>query len=470
MTSSLPLLRTLVDIISSGVKDIEDTCARKNLEFPGLDGAFEGTQDIEATKDVPEVAQAICTIVAAASHLTALVQPAQTSMMAAIMQFNVSAALFTAEALSVTEILRDVGNTASGMNVVDIASRAGTSPKKLAHVLRLLATEHIYMEVAPDVFANNRISSLLDSGKPLSEVLDPPMPVMVQGLYVLSQYTRPRDLRDYDSNSCESAKLSTHMPVYMSTPSFAFSDDLNKTLFNMVNKTELTFFEYLGLLENAHIRQRFGIAMGTQGTLTMNGFDWHSVPESAIVVDVGGGVGRASLPIARTCPGLTIKVQDLPNIENDMHNFWKAEYPEALRTGRVEFQVQDFFGTQRVQGADVYLLRSILHDWSDAYCARILNRLREAARPRSKLVVIDAVLSYAVQSDGGVLLANHGHANFTGHAYSVHMMSMFNGQERTLPEFERLFEESGWRLESVKRPDMSYQSFIVAVPSDVPMN
>ncbi len=86
MTSSLPLLRTLVDIISSGVKDIEDTCARKNLEFPGLDGAFEGTQDIEATKDVPEVAQAICTIVAAASHLTALVQPAQTSMMAAIMQ------------------------------------------------------------------------------------------------------------------------------------------------------------------------------------------------------------------------------------------------------------------------------------------------------------------------------------------------------------------------------------------------
>ncbi len=83
--------------------------------------------------------------------------------------------------------------------------------------------------------------------------------------------------------------------------------------------------------------------------------------------------------------------------------------------------VQDFFGTQHVQGADVYLLRSILHDGSDIYCAEILNRLREAARPRSKLVVVDAVLSYAVQSDDGVLLANHGHANFTGHAYSVHV-------------------------------------------------
>ncbi len=32
-------------------------------------------------------------------------------------QFNVSAALFTAEALSVTEILRDVGNTASVLSL-----------------------------------------------------------------------------------------------------------------------------------------------------------------------------------------------------------------------------------------------------------------------------------------------------------------------------------------------------------------
>ncbi|KAF9032715.1 O-methyltransferase [Hymenopellis radicata] len=459
MTSSLPILRTLADLISSGVRDIEDTCARKNLRFPGLDGTFEGTQDMEAAKDVPEIAQAICTIVAAASHLTALVQPVQTSMMAAIMQYNISAALFTAEALSVTEILRDVGN--AGMNVVDIASRAGTSPKKLAHVLRLLATEHIYKEVAPDVFANNRISSLLDSGKPLSEVLDPskdkytapcsPMPVMVQGM-------------------CETAKFTTYLPQYMSIPAFAFADDQNKTLFNMVNKTELSFFEYLGLPENAHIRQRFGIAMGNQGTPLMDGFDWPSLPDNAVVVDVGGGVGRASLSIARTCPKLSIKVQDLPVLENDVQNFWKDEFPEVLQTGRVEFQAQDFFEVQRVQSADVYLLRSVLHDWSDVHCARILKRLREAACPRSKLVIIDAVLSYAVQCNDGVLLANHGHANLTGHAYSVHMMSMFNGQERTLPEFERLFAESGWRLESVKRPDMSYQSFIVAIPSGVPAN
>lgn len=34
-----------------------------------------------------------------------------------------------------------------------------------AHVLRLLATHHLLSERAPDVFANNRVSSYLDTGK-----------------------------------------------------------------------------------------------------------------------------------------------------------------------------------------------------------------------------------------------------------------------------------------------------------------
>lgn len=36
--------------------------------------------------------------------------------------------------------------------------------------MRLLATVHIFQEVAPNVFANNRISSVMDSGKTLEEI------------------------------------------------------------------------------------------------------------------------------------------------------------------------------------------------------------------------------------------------------------------------------------------------------------
>lgn len=38
-------------------------------------------------------------------------------------------------------------------------------------MLRLLATHHILLEVSPDVFANNRISALVDSGKTIEELL-----------------------------------------------------------------------------------------------------------------------------------------------------------------------------------------------------------------------------------------------------------------------------------------------------------
>jgi hypothetical protein len=40
-----------------------------------------------------------------------------------------------------------------------------------ARVLRLLATNYIFTEVSPDVFANNRLSSVLDTGKSVEELL-----------------------------------------------------------------------------------------------------------------------------------------------------------------------------------------------------------------------------------------------------------------------------------------------------------
>ena len=38
------------------------------------------------------------------------------------------------------------------------------------HILRLLATGHYLREVEPDVFANNRASSYIDSGKTVAQL------------------------------------------------------------------------------------------------------------------------------------------------------------------------------------------------------------------------------------------------------------------------------------------------------------
>ena len=93
------------------------------------------------------------------------------------------------EASHVVEILREAGPF--GLHVGIISERNSVETNKLgqlfnqalgmrtnanyqlsiAHILRLLATHHILREVSPDVFALNRISSLVDSGKTFGELM-----------------------------------------------------------------------------------------------------------------------------------------------------------------------------------------------------------------------------------------------------------------------------------------------------------
>jgi hypothetical protein len=57
----------------------------------------------------------------------------------------------------------------------------------------------------------------------------------------------------------------------------------------------------------------------------------------------------------------------------------------------------DFFAPQPVKDAAVFVMRFITHDWSNAYAQKILRRLRDAAQPTTKLVLIDFVIPYAVR-------------------------------------------------------------------------
>jgi hypothetical protein len=46
-----------------------------------------------------------------------------------------------------------------------LAITTANGVNKQGHILRLLATYHIGKEVSPNTFANNRLSSFIDSGK-----------------------------------------------------------------------------------------------------------------------------------------------------------------------------------------------------------------------------------------------------------------------------------------------------------------
>lgn len=50
------------------------------------------------------------------------------------------------------------------------------------------------------------------------------------------------------------------------------------------------------------------------------------------------------------------------------------------------------FKEQPVKGAEIYLLRTIIHDWPDEEAISILRRLVAAMEPHSHLVIMDVVL------------------------------------------------------------------------------
>ncbi|KZT70696.1 hypothetical protein DAEQUDRAFT_183861 [Daedalea quercina L-15889] len=174
----------------------------------------------------PAVLAAVSKLVAACGQICASVQRPFLTVCDAAMGYHLPACMRLLEEAHIPEILREAGP--KGMHVRDIARRIGevrrtgretsagppaehakdepsggrenrgsgeeqgesgkshedkgdcgevefgVDPALLSHVLRLLATHHITREVRPDVFANNRISSAVDSGRSPDELMDAP--------------------------------------------------------------------------------------------------------------------------------------------------------------------------------------------------------------------------------------------------------------------------------------------------------
>ena len=233
------------------------------------------------------------------------------------------------------------------------------------------------------------------------------------------------------------------------------SQELNESAWNVANNTELPIFRYLeGHPERA---QRFAKTMAALTTTDgyhvrhlLNGYDWKSLGE-ATVVDVGGSTGHVSIGVAEIARQLRFVVQDLPNIV--------AKGEEALSADikdRVSFQAHDFFTPQPVTAA-VYLLRFILHDYSDLYATRILKCLVPAMKPGSRLIVVDGVLPppNTMPSSEERLIR----------IMDLEMMTTFNAKEREIEDWTSLFAQADPRLKlhNVIRPPGSVNSILEVV-------
>lgn len=155
------------------------------------------------------------------------------------------------------------------------------------------------------------------------------------------------------------------------------------------------------------------------------------------VVDVGGGHGELAAAVLEAQPHLQATVLDRPDAQNGAQRLLQARGLSA----RARFQPGDFF--QDVPpGADCYLLKSILHNWGDGDCRRILARCARASRPGARLLLVERIrCEQPAARPRDLALART----------DLNMLIGLGGRERTLAEFTSLLRATGFEVMAVSQ-------------------
>jgi hypothetical protein len=147
------------------------------------------------------------------------------------------------------------------------------------------------------------------------------------------------------------------------------------------------------------------------------------------VVDVGGGDGELISTILAATPGLHGILFDRPAGVMGA----AATLREAGASDRCDVVTGDFF-VAVPDGADAYLLKTVLHNWDDDQCIAILRNCRKAIRDNGKLLVIERMLPPRIESSAA------GRVVFM----DINMLVNTQGRERTEAEFRSLCTAAGF--------------------------
>ncbi|KAI9066168.1 S-adenosyl-L-methionine-dependent methyltransferase [Trametes sanguinea] len=471
------------------------------LDFPALDAPYYPTESHSPEADAaeslashPDVIAATNRIVAACGQISATIHRPFLTLCDAAMGYHLPACLRFLEASHTVEILRTAGP--NGMHVRELSRHLDVDEGKLSHILRLLATHHITREVRPNVFANNRISALIDSGRSPEELRRSSQ----------NKYETTNGIAAFINLCTDELFKSSAYLVDCYLPSLATKKDEEHPMhapFNVAFDTSIPYFEWLEQPGNEARLRRFGPAMTGTAAWEVPGaivsaFPWLDLPAGALVVDVGGGIGSTSMLLAHTFPHLKFVIQDRPQVAEHGVNAWRERCPEMLQSGRAAFLGHDFFlpqpplfmpGSTKPMTPSIYLMRVITHDWPDEFVTKILLNLRVSAGPETKLLLADHILPLAcydedldgdisedplpgairsLAPEGSPLLANLGKANANAYWMDLTMRATFNAQERTLREMAALTLTAGWKIVDVVHAEGSLFGHMTAVPVEIP--
>ncbi|KAL8840146.1 MAG: hypothetical protein Q9176_003994 [Flavoplaca citrina] len=317
-----------------------------------------------------------------------------------------------------------------GSTVQDLASRLDLRDGLVRRLLAHCATHHIYYQTEHDFFVHTAASTVLKENEG-----------MRNWILIGAEELIPATLKAADA-----------------LVKYPGSEEPEHSGWNLQNETDLPVFRAL-----ANMPDR---AMVFAGAMTWHAmlpgfsphylasiFPWGPSGNELTVVDVGGGLGHVSQGLVAHNPDIRCIVQDSPDVISQAQ---KQVLPPDIRE-RIAFQAHDFFHEQPIKGADVYLLRLVLHDWSDKYAIMIIRALIPALKPGVKVVVNDRVIPGRAEA--------HYLVEREARDYDMYMLAFQNAKERTAEDWRVLFEgaDPRFRLVGVHQPPKSSLAVVEVV-------
>lgn len=235
-----------------------------------------------------------------------------------------------------------------------------------------------------------------------------------------------------------------HNSPEMSRPWF---EQLEQAVRNGDTPFRLTHGQELYAYQDDHpeFNALFASAMDSVEALTGDSFatdfDWSRFDR---VIDIGGSKGSKSITILKRHPHLRALVVDRAQVVQGAAQYWRGREDPALLE-RLSFQAGDLLESvpQATGDEDIYLLSGVLHGFDDGTCIKALSNLAKGSADTGAPI---ALLEMVMPEE---------RADLAGASFDMQMFMGTRGRERTLAEWQRLFDRSGVMLQEI----VALQSF-----------
>jgi len=167
---------------------------------------------------------------------------------------------------------------------------------------------------------------------------------------------------------------------------------------------------------------------GLETDAMLDAYDFSGIETLA---DIGGGNGSLLAAVLSRYPRLRGILYDLGHVSGRARQTLQALGLEP----RCSIVEGSFFESVPA-GADAYLMRHVIHDWTDEQSVRILSNCRKVIPPHGRLLLVE----FAVPAGNEAAL---------GKDCDMIMLAFPGGKERTEKEYRALYEKSGFRLTQV---------------------